>query len=129
MYHLLMIFVVVHHVPNKYTHTILSECTIFSTCVSVFPLFSQCVYSTHTYTCMYVVSRFYQVSSALHHRALGAGSLSPVQQTGRPGSQRSAALRINRHEPLAWMFSATREAAHSQISTNQKQRQSEPLSL
>lgn len=69
------------------------------------------------------------IKVSLHHRALGAGSLSHVQQTGRPGSQRSAAPGINRHEPLARMFSAAREAAHGQISTNQKQCQSEPLSL
>lgn len=90
-------------------------------------------YNTYTHSgkhyCLLVKERFYQVSGALHHWALGAVSLSPVQQTGRPGSQRSAVLRINRHEPLARMFSAAREEAHSQISTNQKWCQSEHLSL
>lgn len=63
----------------------------------------------------------------MEHRGQTACPL--VQQTGWLESQRSAALRINRHEPLARMFSAAREAAYGQISTNQKQCHSEPLSL
>lgn len=42
------------------------------------------------------------------------------------GSQRSATLNVNRHEPLARVFSAAREAAHSQIIPNQKRCLSEP---
>lgn len=42
------------------------------------------------------------------------------------GSQRSASLNTNRHEPLARIFSAVREVARSRISTNQKRRPSEP---
>lgn len=57
----------------------------------------------------------------------GGGAACPMcsRLEGR-GSQRSATLNINRHEPLARIFSAAREAAHSQISTNQKRCPSEP---
>lgn len=88
-----------------------------------------CVHRVHQVQCALTWYRAFISINALHRWALGAGSLSHVQQTGRLGSQRSAVLRINRLEPLAWMFSEAQEAAHGRISTNQKQCQSEPLIL
>lgn len=52
------------------------------------------------HTCTPVVSRFYEASSALLHWA------DCPQKTVRLKSQRSTALCINNHEPLARMFSA-----------------------